>query len=79
MSIDPSMLETDKMVAFPMLLRRVSISTLIPASNKIILNAKTLIRGANSLNKPLSIYPMPEPMRIPNPISQITSGILVNL
>jgi len=70
--------ETDNRVALPMLLMRVAISTLMPASNNMMLKARILIKGANSLNNPLSIYPIPDPMRTPNPINQITSGILVN-
>ena len=36
--------EMDNRVAFPMLLMRVAISTLIPASNKMMLRARTLVK-----------------------------------
>jgi hypothetical protein len=47
--------DMDNMAALPILLIKVIISTLIPASNNMMLKARTLIRGASSLNKPLSI------------------------
>jgi hypothetical protein len=72
-----SMVATERSVAFLRLPMRSLMSTLIPASKRMMLRAKVLIRGASSRNRVLSKYPRTGPRIIPNARTQTMSGIFV--
>ena len=52
--MEPMMEATERTIAFPMEPRSITMSTFMPASNRIMLSAMMLMRGASSLKRSLS-------------------------
>jgi hypothetical protein len=68
---------TDRIAVFPMVLTSKVMSTLIPASKRMMINASVLIRGDKEAKRLVSKYPRTGPRTMPKPSAQRISGMRV--